>query len=329
MFVTLNPKYNYNQPTKSGWNLLPSLFTERGEKVLGIGKNKLYKFYSEYLKFNPDLIIVEWPPACFLVPLFKKIGLIKCPIILNWGDYYSDMMSNSIKHPRFLVRSMENYAAKNADYITTVSKYLESKAIKEFGRIKDKEVFYIPHGFFESNKKSKINLEKLKIKKRNLKIIYLGEQSLYKKVDELIRAVEGLNCDLFLFGKPNPEFQKIASQNVHFMGYVLELEVRSVLKQADILVNTSNQDCNYKLSEYISIGKPLLAYDGLPANIFTHKENAYLTRDFREGIIELIKNKKLRKKLENNIKKLRVFNWEQITEMYITLYNQIISKKLK
>jgi len=319
MFVTLNPSYKYDQPKKSGWNLLPSLFTQKGIKVLGIGKYDLHKFYFKYLKFNPDIIIVEWPPSCFFVPFLKKFKLIKKPIILNWGDYYTEMMTN---YPKFIVRFMENYAVKNVDYITTVSKKNEKIAKKI-----EKKVSYIPHGYFKTTKKTSINLDKLKTNKKNLKVIYLGEQTKWKKVDQIINAVKGLDCDLFLFGIPNSEFQKIAGKNVHFMGYLPELEVRTVLKQADILVNTSNQDCNYKFFEYISVKKPILAYDGFPRNILTHKETAFLTKDFREGLIELIENKKLREKLKRNIKNIKVFSWDEITKKYIDVFEKLISQK--
>lgn len=321
MFVTNNPKYQYNVPTKSGWNLFPSLFTKKGENVFGIGKYELYKFYFKYLKFKPDIIIVSWVPASLIPIIFKKIGLVKCPIVLDWGDYYADMMTN---YPRFIVKLMEDFTFKNADGITTVSKMNEKRA-RDF----DKRVVYIPHGYFKSNIKTKINLDKLKTEKNNLKIIYLGEQSKWKKVDEIILAVKDLKCDLFLFGKTNPEFEKIASENVHFIGYIDELEVREILKQGDILVNTSNQDCNFKFFEYISVGKPILAYDGLPANILKHKENAYLTKDFRQGLIELITDKKLRKKLKKNVKKIKTYSWDEVTEFHLNFFRDILLENVK
>ena len=154
----------------------------------------------------------------------------------------------------------------------------------------------------------------------------MGEQSKWKKVDQIINAVNGLDCDLFLFGKTNPLFKKIAGKNVHFMGYVDELEVRSILKQADILVNTSDQDCNYKFFEYISVGKPILAYDGLPANLLTHRKTAFLTKDFRRALIELIKDKSLRKILQSNIKMLKTPNWEEVIDKYINLYEGLINE---
>lgn len=322
MFVTTNPHYKYDLPNKSGWNMLPSKFTQKGIKVLGLGKYELHTFLAKYFQFKPDLIIVEWVPSSTIPIFLKKLGIVKCPIILNWGDYYADMMTN---YPHFLIKLMEDYSVKNADYITTVSKRNEEIA-KKIG----KKVYYIPHGVFETNLKSKINLDKLKTKNFNVKVIYLGEQSKWKKVDQIISAAKTSNCDLFLFGATNEEFAKTAKENknIHFMGYIPELEVNSVLTQADILVSTSDQDCNYKFFEYIHAGKPILTYDGLPAKLFIHKKNAFLTKDFKQGLLELITNKRLREKLERNIKKIKTFTWDEITEKYLSLFNKIISNKV-
>jgi glycosyltransferase involved in cell wall biosynthesis len=284
-----------------------------------VGKPDWIRFYSIYSKFKPDLIIVEWIPAS-IIPLFlRRLGIINCPITLNWGDYYAEMMDNSLKHPKFITRWMEDYTVRNVDFITTVSRRNEKIAKK-----RGKQVFYIPHGIFDTNKKTKVRLEKLKTRKGNTIAIYLGDQSKWKKVDQLIEAVKGLPCDLFMFGETNPEFQKIASKNVHFMGWIDRLEVKSLLEQADILINTGDQDCNYKLFEYINARKVILAYDGLTNNILTHGENAFLAKNFKTGLIELIKNKKLREKISRNIKKYKTYTWEEIIEMYLKVYKKML-----
>ncbi len=319
--------YIDNEPT-SDRNILPPYSQSYipfylGKKVnlRGVGKPDWVKFLSIYSEFKPDLIIVEWVPAS-LIPLFlRRMGVINCPITLNWGDYYAEMMDNNLKHPKFIVKLMEDYTIKNVDFITTVSRRNEKIAQK-----KGKTVFYIPHGVFSKYKKTKVNLEKLKTKKENISVIYLGEQSKWKKVDKIIEAVKGLPCDLFMFGKTNPDFQKIASKNVHFMGYVDKFEVKPILKQADILVNTSNQDCNYKIFEYINVGKAILAYDGLTNNILQNGENALLTKDFKKGLIELIKNKKLREKISKNIKSYKTYTWEELADQYVKVYEDMLSK---
>lgn len=319
--------YIDNEPT-SDRSYLPEhsrsylpFYLNKKINLKGIGKSDWTKFYSFYRKFKPDLIIVEWVPAS-IIPLFlRRIGLINCPITLNWGDYYAEMMDNNLKHPKFIVKLMENYTVKNVDFITTVSKRNEKIA-----KAKGKMAFYIPHGIFNTDKKTKIRIDKLKTKKENITAIYLGDQTKWKKVDQLIEAVRGLPCDLFMFGETNPEFQKIAPENVHFMDWIDKLEVKSILEQADIVVNTGDQDCNYKIFEYINAKKAILAYDGLTNNILTNGENAFLTKDFKKGLIELIKNKKLRDKISRNIKKYRTYSWEEIADMYIKVYEEMLPK---
>jgi glycosyltransferase involved in cell wall biosynthesis len=322
--------YIDNQPTSRQIELsdeyqtfLISALSKKAE-IKCVGKPDWKYFYSIYLKFKPDLIITEWIPASLIPLLLKKIGLIKCPITLNWGDYYSEMMEDTLKHPKFLTRFMEEYTARNADFITTVSRKNEAKA-RKIG----KPVYYIPHGVFESNIKTKIKLSELKTKKENLIVLYLGEQSKWKRVDKIIEASKELPCDLFLFGKTNLDFQKMASSNVHFMGYIDKMEVNSILQQTDILVITGDQDCSYKLFEYIKAGKVILAYDGLINNVLSNRENALLVKDFKEGLKELIQNKKLRDKLIKNVKKLPVYSWEQVADKYIKIYKEILSKKKK
>lgn len=319
MDVANNPKKFIYNPLKSDWSMFPSQLIKNGQEVLSIGKYDIHKFYFKYLKFKPDIIKVSWVPSSMLPLILKRLGLVNCPVVMDWTDYYDEMMTN---YPKSIVRFMERFSVKNADFITTSSRRNEKRA-KDMG----KQVLYIPFGYFKESKETKINLDELKTKKNNLKILYLGDQSKWKKVDELILACMELNCDLFLLGTINTEFQEMAknSKNIHFIGRVDELEVSSILRQADILVNTSNQDSNYKFFEYIHVGKPVLCYDGYPANLFTHKENAYLTKNFKQALIELINDKKLRQKLEKNIKKIKSYDWDEVTNMHINLYKKLIS----
>jgi glycosyltransferase involved in cell wall biosynthesis len=292
---------------------------KRKHEILCLRKQDLLKFYYYYLKFKPDLIVTGWVPAGVVPVIFKKLKLVKCPIIHAWDDYYAEQMT---KYPNFLIRFMEWFVIKFSDYITTMSWYNKSIA-ERMG----KTAFFIPHGVSGEVNKTKINLNKLKTKKENLSVIYLGEQSKYKKVDEIIKAVNGLKCDLFLFGQTNEEFKKLGGKNVHFMGYIDSKEVFSVLKQADILVNTSDQDSNFKFFEYIKAGKPILGYDGRPNYLFKNKENAYLTKDFSKGLKELISNKKLREKLEAGIKKMKTLTWEEVSEEHLKVYRGVTGKK--
>lgn len=166
LIVSNNREHTYEQLPR-GWIALPYLFSKLGCEVMSIRKKDLLKFYQLYKKFKPDIIVSSWVPAGNIPVFLRKLGLIKCPIVHAWDDYYEEMMTN---YPRFIVRFLENNAIKNSDYITTVSRYNESRAIKM-----GKKVFFIPHGTNKKSKKTKISLNALKMKKNNLKIIYLGD----------------------------------------------------------------------------------------------------------------------------------------------------------
>lgn len=314
---------NYNkEPESTRCDILPRVISKKID-VLGVGKYDLWKFYRKYLEFKPDLIVSTWIPAGFVPVFFKKLGLIKCPIIHRWEDYYGESMTN---YPRIIVDFMEKFTAKNADYIITVLKTLQLKS-KEMG----KEVFFLPYGITYGKKKTKINLDKLKTKKDNVKVIYLGDLSTpYKRVDKIIEAVKEINCDLFLFGHPvMPELKKLSrgNKNIHFMGWADAEEVESVLKQGDILVNTANHDICMKFLDYINAGKSILALNDRPSNFFKHRETAFLTNDFKKGLIELVKDKALRKKIEKNLKKIKLYTWEEVGDIHLKLYKNLLERK--
>jgi glycosyltransferase involved in cell wall biosynthesis len=145
----------------------------------------------------------------------------------------------------------------------------------------------------------------------------------------MIKAVNGLDCDLYLFGNPNPEMQKLAGKNVHFMPFVHPEEVLSVLKQADILINPADQDSSFKFFEYIKAGRPVIAFKGRPGYLLTHRENAYLTTDVSEGITTLVKDKKLRENITRGAEKLSkeiTLTWEEVAKKHLDLYKKILRK---
>lgn len=329
--------------SETGWNMLPSLFVRAGVDFLGIGYHELHKFYPLYLKFKPDLIVTEWIPAALVPIIFKQLRFVTCPVTLNWGDYYAEMIptypawlakyinkpasalatkgSFFIYRPKWLLQFLEIYAARHVDFITTVSKKNEGIA-RELG----KEVFFIPHGYWPP-RPTKIDIGSIRTGNNFLKVVYVGSISRAKMVDMMIDGVRGMPCDLFLFGEPDLDLQAIAPPNVHFMGRVDEREVISVLKQADIVTSMNNQDCNYKFIEYIAARKPILTYDGLQANVFKHRETAYLTKDFRSGLAELLKDAHLRRIMAENVARIEIFTWDEIIAKYINVYQSYLATR--
>ena len=293
---------------------LPILFRKLGHDVDYIVKSEWWRVYLRYLKFKPDVIISVGPIAA-LPGFLKRIGLIKRALLVNdWTDYWTETMGE--KHGIAKIAFLEFYGIEKADLVVTSTIFNYDRA-----RLLGKKAYYRQHGV-------DLNLEKVKEAKLEgkFKILYCGSQdNKMKRIEKLIDAVRDLDCDLYLMGKPNPDLQKIASKNVHFLGFIPPKEIPPYYKAADIITMTMDSDGSLKLFQAFKVGKPLLALNGRISNILTHRENAYLTPNLREGLIELMKDKKLREYLSNNIKKMKTMTWEEVAKYYI----EILEKELK
>lgn len=294
------------------WHYLPSFFKKHGHKVLHITKQQWIKFLPAYLRFKPDIILFTGF-AGVLPIILKKFRIVKCPIVHDWNDFYAE-----IHGPRIGIAKanfLEGVVVQYSDFITTPSKYLAEK-----GQLYGRKVEFIPHGVNLDLKKKPIKLQ------GKCKVLYIGEQTFYKRVDRIIKAVKGLNCKLYLLGTPNKDLQKIAPKNAHFLGKVPHEEIGAYLKAVDICVSTGDQE-NLKLHEFTRAGKTVLAYRGRIAYALTHLENAYICEDLRKGLIKLMNNPKLRKKLEKNIKELPTFSWKGVANLYLSFLEKIIKKR--
>lgn len=319
LYINNEPTGDHSKLYEQSRSYLP-FFLYKKTEMLGLGKYDFCKFLQHYLKFKPDIIVSDWIPAGFIPTFFKKLGIVKCPIVHRWEDYYMESMTNK---PKWLVSFWENFTIKNADYIITVLKTLYDKA-----KGMDKEVFFLPYGTTPGNECSGVNLDKLKTKKSNLKIIYAGEiNNKYKRVDKIVKAAQEVDCDLFLFGEePEGEIKEMIKgyKNIHFMGWINQEKLVDVLKQGDILVNTANHEISMKFLDYVNAGKTILALNDKPSKFFKHKETAFLTDDFTQGLKELIQNDELRKNIEKNMKKIKTYTWDEVADIHLELYNKII-----
>jgi glycosyltransferase involved in cell wall biosynthesis len=140
----------------------------------------------------------------------------------------------------------------------------------------------------------------------------------------LMDAMRGVDADLFMVGTINPDLQEVAPPNVRFVGRVPSREVQSVLRQADVLVNPSDQDSNFKLQEYIRAGKPILGVRGRMAWAFDHGKNAWLADDLREGMILLKDSSALRARLAEGVKTFRILTWQEaVRELETVLFSAV------
>lgn len=302
-------------PIIHDWHHLLYEFKKKGHDVEYTTKNEWLFFYLKYLKFKPDIIICVGVFGAF-VAFLKKIRLIRKPIVNDWTDDWAEIMGEKYGYKR--IAFLERFMLKNADLITTPSKYREKITKKNKWK-----VVFRPHGTdmdFTDVKPVRLS--------GKFKIVYAGDMADSKRLDLLINAVSNLDCELYLIGKPNLKLESIAGRNVHFLGPKLPEELPSYYLAADILAITMDNDSSLKIQEYIKSGKPILARQGRLNNIFKHKKNAYLASDFKKGILELMNNKKLLNKIALGSQKIRVHSWEEVAGLYLELIQKVYKPKL-
>lgn len=294
------------------WDRLPGYLSQKNEVKLLL-KSDWKSFYYHYLKFRPD-IVVSVGIVGFLPALFRKLRLIRAPIVHDWTDQYTEVMGRKYGIDR--IAFLEHFIIKNTPHITTPSRALVRKC-ELFGIAAE----YIPHGIdSEAFGAKPASLE------GKIKVVYVGSLSRYKQTKKLLDAAQGLECEMYLVGKCDEEMERLP-ENVHLLGAKESRDVPKFLKAADILIHTPNDDSTLKIFEYIAAKKPVLALNGRIAYLLRHKEEAYLTDDLRAGLIELIGNKGLRKALCKNISKIKVSSWDEIGAKYVSYLRSIAEGK--
>lgn len=303
----------YPSPKIHDWHYMLPLLEKRVGKIDVVLRVDWPFFYNRYLKSKPDIIICVGVIGAF-VCLLKKFGLVKSIIVNDWTDDWAEVMSGKYGYGN--IAFLEKYMIKNSDFIVTPSKRRYDIANKI-----GKKVFFRPHGTDMVLFKKKARL------KGKFKILYVGSQEKSKSVDKLIRAVKGLEVDLYLVGKTNADLLGIASSNVHFLGFKDPKELYMYYNAADLLCLTMDNDSTLKIEEYKKAKKPIIGVDGRLSNVFVHKENAYLTKDFRIGISELIYDKKLLAKLKRNSFKFKVYSWAAVADKYFNILKALYTRK--
>jgi len=294
------------------WHRLPTLFERAGHKVDHILKQDWKYFYFRYLKFKPDVVICAGTISILPV-ILRRLHLIRVPVVFDWNDHWTDVMGRMRGIDR--VAFLEHYIIKHSKHITTPGKFMQKKC-EMYGQ----PAAYIPHG-------ASMNLNQKPVKlKGKVKVIYVGSQTKYKHVDKIIDAVRGLECQLYMLGEINKEMESKAPENAHFLGMIRHAELPRYLMAADILILAVEQDTALKMFEYIKAGKCILASKGRIGYFLDHNVNAYLAEDLSAGMEKLIKDKKLRDRLAKNVKKIKVFTWEEIAIKYLQ-YLEDVTKR--
>ncbi|MBI2558001.1 glycosyltransferase family 4 protein [Candidatus Woesearchaeota archaeon] len=286
--------------------------------------------------------------ACFIGIILKK--MFRIPLIYDMHSSMPQQLANynfskNIFITGFL-RWLEKKSVKNSDAVIVISPHLKHIADSiEAG----KSVLIENMAVFDNKaaKKDVFNLKR-KLKLKNEKVImYTGTFEVNQGLDLLIGTVPivlkfSKNVKYVLVGGEKNQIEKLkeladklnVSEYVIFTGQKSEKEIPSCLAIADVVVSPRSKGTNtpLKIYSYLKSGKPIVATDIYSHTQVLNKNVAVLTKldesSFADGIIKLLKDNVLRKKLSTNSKKLgrSSYSYEEYINKTKLLYDSVWSQ---
>lgn len=240
----------------------PYGWVHRGLRVLpSLGVNVRYCFSDEIgrladirRKFKPDLVLTLGPIGAYIL-FMKKLGFWgNIPIGHDWHDNYIETMGR--KYGRNLMRKIQNYILKNADFVTT-----PSLSRFQYLNIVRTDIFHWMHGAEKNKGYLKFGMHTIYIGD-GCNFIYIGEISPEKGVDKLIHAVSKVpKANLFLLGKVSDISNKLP-KNIHLVGQVPFKDINFHINFCDVCVLTQDNDSSIKMSQYFAAKKPIIGPAG-------------------------------------------------------------------
>lgn len=224
----------------------------------------------------------------------------------------------------------EKIALKWADAITVISK----EAYDHYAHL-GYNVYQVPNAIDISSLDTNIDRRYLK------QIIFAGRLSSEKGIDSLISIAQKLSDEthLIILGA-GPEEEKIKDlvknhKNIHFLGYQQKKETISLIRGSDILLQPSLQEgISSTLLEAMAC-KTVIITSNIGGNneLIENNVNGVSVDpedidSFIKQIHNLLNNEQLRKSLvENAFKTVKKYDWDQIGNLYLNVYESILNHK--
>ncbi len=245
----------------------------------------LFAIRNAVKEVNPDVVFYNLQFLSFgdkkipatlglLTPLLTKLSGFPSVVLLHniieTVDYSSAGITNSslMKWIYNIAGTILTKLVLSADVVAvTMAKYVEVLE-KKYGA---KNVSLVPHGSFQNSKLPIFN----SIKNKKLRVMTFGKFGTYKKVEEMIEAVEivrkrtGKDIEIVIAGTDNPNvkgyLEKVKKQyanidDIRFTGYVEEDDVPILFKESTIAVfpYTSTTGSSGVLHQAGSYGKSVV-----------------------------------------------------------------------
>ena len=178
------------------------------------------------------------------------------------------------------MRSMVQSSLNMADTVVACSEWAERTVESLFNRKVD-EIIYPPVPVSKySPKSSTTSYGEFYLYMANIGTLY--------RTEEMIHAFNELPYKLLIAGdgSERDRFERMANENIEFLGYVTGRQKKALLASAKALVNPTNHSFGRVVIESLASGRPVISLDrGYPPYIIDHGENGIL---YPEGVENLI-----------------------------------------
>ena len=270
----------------------------------------------------------------FFLPLFKELDV---PIVFTLhgvGILNKPRLVEMIR-ARAIMKGL-----KRVDKITCVSRYA-GKMLENSGISIPDEHVIIHNGvdIAEIRKNRRAALE------GEFRLLFPGGAKIQKGGDLLIKALPSIkkeipNVHLYIAGAvPRKNIlrrlveEMELEQDVTFMGFLPPQQYHQVLSSVDLFVLPSEIEAfPIACLEAMALGKPVVATKtgGIPEAIRNMRNGILVDRDpqsIADAIVYLFKNKDLYEEISaNNLENVRSFDWSNIVNEYIELYEQLTER---
>ncbi len=288
-------------------------------------------------KIRPDVVNFHFFTHTGWALILTRL-LTRIPIVLSMVG-----REDVISHAPFFWKVYIRFLIKFANVVTQNSKYY----LREFFTPKKKT---IPYGVdtkrFNPNINSNIVKNKLGISKESFVLFTVQRLSGEKKIDITLRAFKYValkyeSVYLIIAGK-GPEEKKLMAlskeldleDKIFFTGYVDEDNLPKYFAACDIFVfNSISETFGVIFPQAFASGKPVVAASSTAVpEVVENNVTGLLTEsmnpeEFSQGIIKLIDNANLRRKLSKNARKeaLNKYDWSLIADKYEEIFVQLLT----
>lgn len=219
---------------------------------------------------------------------------------------------------------------KKSSYLIAISQKTKKEILK-YTNINKKKIV-VSGVCIHNNFKKKLK----KFNKHKPKILIIGTRK-NKNIKNILISLIGINCQLIVIGNLDKEYLTILKKyKINYKNYVAlgNNEVFKKYVNSDLLLfPTLYEGFGMPILEAQTVGRPVITSNLEPMTDVGGNGALYVnprnTKNIRNGVIKVIRNKSFRDKLVNNgFKNIKRFNKNIILKKHLDCYYDILNNKI-